>query len=146
MFNSICAQDLAYHIKSKEYEGYVFYAEYYTLLFSQNNRFTPNKDEIVDAELLIKSQIKHLNSNKTNQVKGCPIIHKRLKKYKRQYIGYIDESGDKIIWVNCIWYKELSDNWYKELQIVLDGCSYFWNIKINLTTKEVFELNVNGIA
>ncbi len=95
---------------------------------------------------MIKEQIKDLNSNKINQVKGCPIIHKKLKHYKRQYFGYIDENGNKIIWVNFIFYKKLPNNWDKELQIILDGCSYFWNIKVNLMSKEVFDLNVNGLA
>lgn len=148
VFNSLYAQNLSYHIKDKGYEGYVFCSKYNTgtLLFLQNSRFTPNEDEIAEIELLIKKQIKDLNSNKINQVKGCPILHKKLKNYKRQYLGYYDKNGNKVIWVNFIWYKKLSDNWYEELQIVLDGCSYFWNVKVNLTTKKVFDLNVNGLA
>ena len=103
-------------------------------------------NEIIEVESLIKNQIKELNSNKINQFNGCPAIHKKLKKYKRQYFGYIDENNNKIIWVNFIWHKKTDDDWENELQITLDNCSYFWNVKVNLTSKKVFDLIVNGLG
>lgn len=93
-----------------------------------------------------------------NQVGNCPIIHKNLKSYRRQYFGYIDGSGNKIIYATFNWdryslldrlrgtYKDESENWKKEREMVLDGCSFHWEIKINLDTKELFDLGVNGLA
>jgi hypothetical protein len=34
----------------------------------------------------------------------------------------------------------------KELIIVNDGCSYFWNIEVNIDTETVSNLMVNGSA
>src|SRR5690606_25875838 len=74
------------------------------------------------------------------------------------YFGYIDSSGKKIIYITFNWdrysifdrlrgyYKDESENWKKEKEMILDGCSYHWEIKINLDTEEVFELGVNGVA
>ncbi|MBE8719146.1 hypothetical protein, partial [Sphingobacterium pedocola] len=83
-----------------------------------------------------------------------------LNKYKRRYFGYIDANGDKIIFVNCLWEKKAvrdftdkifhkaSDDttWKTDKKIVLDGCSYYWNIKVNLTSKALFDLYVNGLG
>ena len=38
-----------------------------------------------------------------NQVDNCPVINKKLKPYRRQYFGYIDSNGDKIIYVTFNW-------------------------------------------
>lgn len=93
-----------------------------------------------------------------NQVKKCPVIHRKLKSYRRQYFGYIDKYGDKIIYTtfnrdSYILFDKLfrynaedNEKWKKEKEMVLDGCSYHWEIKINLETAELFELGVNGLA
>lgn len=68
-----------------------------------------------------------------------------LKKYKRQYIAVTNYKGEKEVWVNCFcdtWKK----NWRKELIFVLDGGNCFFNLKINLTKGECYELMVNGDA
>jgi len=68
-----------------------------------------------------------------------------LKKYKRQYIAVINSKGEKEVWVNCFcdtWKK----NWRKELIFVLDGGNCYFNLKINLTKGEYYDLMVNGDA
>ena len=42
--------------------------------------------------------------------------------------------------------KDESDNWKNEREIWFSGCSNHWEIKINLTTKELFKFNINGIG
>lgn len=68
-----------------------------------------------------------------------------LKKYKRQYYAVTNSKGEKEVWVNCFcdtWKK----NWRKELIFVLDGGNCFFNLKINLTKGEYYDLMVNGDA
>jgi hypothetical protein len=68
-----------------------------------------------------------------------------LKKYKRQYIAVTNNKGEKEVWVNCFcdtWKK----NWRKELIFVLDGGNCYFNLKINVTKGEYYELMVNGDA
>ena len=136
------------HIKEKGFEGYIFPKEYALVVPFDNmkDRYTPTRQDIFNAELIVKKQLATLNKPLTNQVNGCPIIHKELKKYKRQYVGFINSEGDSIVWMNFIWGKRISDVWNKDVVIVLDGCSYFWNIKVNLSKKEVFDLQINGAS
>jgi hypothetical protein len=89
-----------------------------------------------------------LNVDLLNQVDGCPVIHKKLTKYKRQYVGIINQNGDMVVWVNFIWAKD-KDSIKKlgdEIIIILDGCSYYWNVKVNLSSENLFDLSINGPA
>jgi hypothetical protein len=134
------------HIKEKGFEGFIFPKEYALVVPFENikDRCTPTKQDVINAEMIIKEQLATINKPLTNQVNGCPIIHKELKKYKRQYIGFTNSDGDSILWVNFVWAKRISDNWNKDVIIVLDGCSHYWNIKVNLSKKKAFDLQVNG--
>lgn len=135
-----------YLIKEKGFEGYIFPKEYVLVIPSNDlkDRYTPTKQDIINIESIIKDQLAEINKLQINQVNGCPIIHEKLKKYKRQYFGFTNNEGDSIIWVNCIWSKHISDSWGKDVVIILDGCSYYWNIKVNLNKKKIFDLQVNG--
>jgi len=107
--------------------------------------FTPSREEVNKAETALDRQLKELNSKLFNQV-TTPIIHKHLKKYKRQYFGYIDENNDRILFINCFWGKEImhEKEWLKQRIMVNDGGSYYWSIKYNIKTDKLFELYVNG--
>lgn len=68
-----------------------------------------------------------------------------LGRYKRQYYATTNEKGEKEIWVNCFcdtWDK----NWKEDLIFVFDGGNCYFNLKINLTTKEYYDVMVNGDA
>src|SRR2546428_9441114 len=137
------------HIKGNQFEGYILPKEYTSDLLSFENlksRFTPSKEDIIKAEELIKKQLAGLNKSLNNQGNECPIIHNNLKKYRRQYLGYITNEGERIIWVNFISWKDKSHTTEigKDVIIILDGCSYYWNIKVNLNKEKVFDLRVNG--
>ena len=129
------------------------------MCLQDEKRFSPTIDDIQKAELIIKKNLRQVNESKLNQdYKHCPIIHKELKSYRRQYFGYIDNNGDKIIYATFNWdkfsvfdrlrgyHKNIYQNWREERIIVLDGCSYHWGIKINLNRKLLFELGINGSA
>lgn len=77
---------------------------------------------------------------------STPIIHRHLKKYKRQYFGYTDEKNDRILFINCFWGKEImhENEWLKQRIMVNDGGSYYWSVKYNIKTDKLFELYVNG--
>ena len=148
------------YFKTRQYEGVIFDKVYdpFGISNSGQNKFTPTISEIVQAEKVLKNGIKEINKNRPNQFGSCPVIHRNLSKYKRQYFGYI-ENNEKVIWVNCFWdkegiagfidrvfYKEHDENWKTEERVVFDGCSYYWSIKINLNKITLFEFGVNGPA
>ena len=126
------------------------------LCLQDKERFTPTIAEIEKAEQILKKKLKTVNGQRMNQIDNCPIIHKKLTSYRRQYFGYIENNGNKIIYTTFNWdrytlfdrlrgyYKDENENWKKEKEMVLDGCSYHWEISINLNTEELFELSVNG--
>jgi len=133
------------HYKTKEFDVAIFPANYLDLIPGQ--RFTPTRQEIDKAEKVLHNNLKTLNSQLVNQ-SSTPIIHKNLHKYKRQYFGYIDKNGDRILIINCFWShdKDDTDRWLKDRIIAHDGGSYYWNIKLNLDKNELFDLDINGYA
>ena len=141
--NSIKAE----HYKTQNFDVAIFTANYIDLIASPENSFTPTKTEIDRAELYLRSHLKEVNKDLINQ-SSTPIIHRKLKKYKRQYFGYIGGNGDRILLINCFWSKDKSDSeiWLRNRIIVNDGGSYYWNTKFNLDKNAFFELVVNGYS
>jgi hypothetical protein len=149
-------------IKSSKFKGTVFTDTYpVSKLFvsdiSSLRRFTPTKQEIEQAEEILRSQISLANKSLPNQYRNNPIIHKELNSYFRQYVGLINTNNERIIHVNFYWdrfslkdkLKGYSDDRLKfedEYAIVFDGGSRYWQITVNLTRKCLTDLQVNGIA
>ena len=70
--------------------------------------------------------------------------------YKRQYVGFINKKGDKILWVNC--FPEPTDtppwgkfDWIHNIYIVEDSPTT-WTIKYNLNKHKLFDLTGGGIG
>lgn len=144
-------------IKKGEIEGVIFRKDYDCFPCNiGNNRYTPVIEEVNLAEEIVAKNIKIINGPMYNQGDGCPIIHKNLKNYRRQYFGHIDRDGNKILFINFTWAlftiidwlqgheKDKSDSWKTEMTSVLDGCSYHWSIEVNLTKETLQNLMVNG--
>jgi len=136
----------------KRTEGIILEKDYY----NENNTFifTPSSEEILKAESILKLRIKETNTLMLNQGENCPIIHKNLMNYFRQYIGRINQQGERIIMINMLWNKHslwkrtIDDRieYRKGYYYVLDGCSYYWCVSVNLTTEKLENFSVNGNA
>ncbi|MFY8187245.1 MAG: hypothetical protein ACOVLC_04730 [Flavobacterium sp.] len=147
-------------IESTKFRGAIFPKEYdlNDKVTTIEKRFTPTNEEIVELENQLRIQIKKINKNKPNQGRHYgPIIHKRLKKYDRQYIGFIDQYGQRVIHVNFIWngysiwdflngYEKPDESWKTKWQIWFDGGSQFWNINYIIEKKEFVDFQVNGVS
>ncbi len=94
-------------------------------------------------------------------------IHNYL--YYYQFIAIKNNKGEKMIWVNafCPSFLKIahtltkheqrqlkkgkkqvsqeSDDWHKHIICAFDGCGCFWELKINLTTKSVFDIQISGL-
>lgn len=68
-----------------------------------------------------------------------------LSEYRRQYIPYINQKGEKFVWVNCFCADRL-EYWKKTVVQVMDGGSCFFNVTINLTEKIFDKIRINGVA
>lgn len=149
-------------VKSNKIKGTIFKSTYPAdKLFIQSyntlNRFTPTKAAIELAEAVLKSQIEQLNTPRINQFGRRQYIDKHLKKYFRQYIGFINEQGDSIIHINFHWdrftlierlkgYRDDRLEYTSDFSIVFDGGSRYWNVNVNLGSKKLFGLTFNGVG
>ncbi|WP_417356361.1 hypothetical protein [Flavobacterium sp.] len=144
LFTTFCFSQEAEHYKTKEFDVAIFPETYKELL--PEKRFTPTQENIIEAELALHTKLEKLNYLLTHQ-SDSPVIHKNLNKYLRQYFGYIDENGNRILIINCFWKnidKMAKKLWLKDRITVADGGSFYWNVKYNLDTGELFDLKVNG--
>jgi hypothetical protein len=120
-------------------------------------RWTPDKKDIELAEKILRQNISEMNKNSPNQFGSCPIIHRNLNKYFRQYVGIENIKGQKVIHINFYWdryssldrvkgYSDSRLSFKSDYAIVFDGCSYYWQINVNLDEKSLSDFRVNGVA
>lgn len=137
----------SFAVKGKSYRGFVFDSSVFIFksIDGQKNRYNLTNADVEKVENILCEKLTEINRKRVNQVaSGCPVIHKRLKKYYRQYVGFLNQEGDIVVWVNLFWDKELIERATEEIIEVNDGCSYYWNIEVNITTSELKNLIVNG--
>ena len=68
-----------------------------------------------------------------------------LKKYKRQYVPFIDSNGERKVYVNCFCVSHWGGNyWKKTLVEVDDGGRCFFHLTINLTKLMYEQFATNG--
>lgn len=133
--------------RGKGFEGYIFSKEIFVFvgIRDQELRFTPSFEAIEHFECRLVKRINSLTRQLPDQGPGCPPINRRtLKKYTRQYFGFITKNDEKVLFVNFVWSKGIgTENLDKDLVSVLDGCSHYWNIQYNFTTDAFYGLDVN---
>ena len=72
-----------------------------------------------------------------------PYIPAVVQEYIRQYVGFTDINGAKIIWINAVWEGTFTDLVSKDIVRTSGGCGHYWSIKVNLDTEKVYGLEVN---
>jgi hypothetical protein len=135
------------YVKGNDFEGVIFSKEKSidTYQVSATERFTPSPGDIILIERLLHKNL----DTCLNSWKEARYVHSRLKKYIRQYIGYINQKGERIVYINAFIRDPNFINkkeWLDHIPIVEDGGNSFWRIKINLNTHQLFEFGINGVA
>lgn len=92
----------------------------------------------------IEGTIEEWKLKKPNIDENYFILHYSL--YNYQLVPVINESGEKIVWINALCKDSDLDRWKKDVFFIMDGGNCFFNLKINLTKEEIFEFMVNGVA
>jgi hypothetical protein len=131
----------------KKFSGYVFPINHTSLVGNQDQswRFLPTAEMIKRFELRLVDEIGSLNMT-IQQGRGCPNIKKNLKRYVRQYFGYLSSTNDSILFVSFLWPKKNEFDPKKidrEFIQVFGGCSRYWNIKYNVDEDIFFDLQFN---
>jgi len=132
-------------------EGKVYAIDSVTLSDEETEkyeRFTPSTEEIESAEDILQSKLKQLYRKLPNTefVKGLN-VYNHLKKYARQYFGFILINNQKIIFINSFWDdREIKTDrgWLEDFHLIYGGGSYYWQVKVNLTNHQLFDFGVNG--
>ncbi|WP_420400942.1 hypothetical protein [Flagellimonas sp.] len=68
-----------------------------------------------------------------------------LRHYKIQYVPYVNEKGEKEIWINGFC-DSMGTDWKKEVIFVFDGGNCFFEIRLNLTTGECHSIGISGYS
>lgn len=148
--SSAYSQKIIY-LKKKDYEGCIFPKEHFIFNTIENEkaRYTPTLEDIKRAETILSDSINIIiHKEQPYRYSSKPVINKKnLKKYKRQYVGFIDKDDNIVIWINFIQDKGINkERLCSDLIITLDGGAYYWNIYINIGTRELSYMYVNGIS
>lgn len=143
----VVPEEVWYHteVMGSNYHGYVFNKDWEVdvLVENQDGRFTPEDVDIARAEKLMQKKIAYLNRNHENQEGMCPIIDEHLTKYTRQYVGFTDIHGARIIWINGVWDDKVKRQLSQDIVRTAGGCGHYWSLKVNLDTEKVYGLEVN---
>lgn len=96
---------------------------------------------LIDSLLRSKS----LKNDPDDNFSTINIPEKYLENYFRQYIPYIDKNGDRIVYINAACHKE-DKKWETSLLVVRDGGDCYWQVKVNVDKKVMYEFGINSIA
>ncbi|MFT3982214.1 MAG: hypothetical protein QM687_17220 [Ferruginibacter sp.] len=145
-FNASFSQHTTKPCSAKTYAGVIFDSSYmvFKSIDEQIRRIQLSCADITLAENILKNKLKALNVKRVNQGEGCPDIVRHLSKYYRQYVGFENNQGQKVIWINLFLDKELIKQAQLDLISVNDGCSNYWNIEVNISTQTLTNLYING--
>ena len=97
------------------------------LVFDEcKSRFTPTLLEVKHAEIFLMSNNSKIEYIDMGSLYKPRDLHKILKTFRRQYVGYINNSEDSIIVIHALNFKERGskkafDDWGKNYIIAYDG-------------------------
>lgn len=139
----------SFYVEGKGYKGYGFDKDHFVFMSIENQkeRYTPRQIDISAVEQLLKDSIDYIMKDQ-NDCSKQEINKHAIKKYRRQYVGFITKDNEIIIWINFLKKdqnfsnKDLSTN----IVSVLDGGCNFWSISVNLTKRKLFNLHINGVG
>jgi hypothetical protein len=100
------------------------------------------QSEIEKLESIVQQAVTDHNQHVIN--KGLEILP--LEKYYRQYVATFNEKGEKVVWINFFCSIEYNDDWRKEIVYVDDGGNCYFSLRINLSTRKAYQIDVNGYA
>lgn len=116
------SSDTSYYVSNKSYQGFIFPAKYQPMISINEQRFTPNKDQIERVELILAQGPEDSDL-----------------KYKRQYLGSLNTSLDSLITIRLL-RRGFREECFDKIVAFGFGEYYEKNQRIkvvNLKTKEI---------
>ncbi len=143
LFHSYAEAQSASYIKGKHFAGYAFPKEYAIKgLPPESNRYTLSRENIIEAEKLLRDSVPHLTNEHGH------IYKPHLKDYYHQYVGYITSNNHILVHIYLSRKGEIMyDNKVsKDIILVFDGGDDFWEIVIDVTSKKILGFLQHGFA
>src|ERR1700722_5712046 len=130
----------AWEYKTDNYDCAIFPMAYSSDIVHNTKRFTPGFPDIDKAEKAIAQQM--LTPRDTT--KRLPDVYRHIKKYRRQYCGYTNNDGHKILYINMFWEEDkYVKDWLKQMVMVQGGGSNYLSMKYDLTDNKLYDLQIN---
>lgn len=104
------------------------------------------QDDVKYTEKILTDSIVYI---KREEPSHSDFITKNLNRYLRQYVGFMNENGDKIVWINFLYKNDsfINTAYLNDAVITVnDGGEYYWSIKVNITKNKLYDIAVNGDA
>jgi hypothetical protein len=122
--------------------GYIYRSEEVNWKVAEDEKYkiALSLADVLEAERCLREQMKTVD---TNQRQSVPRVHQKLGIYTRQYVGYVDTRGETIVWVNAF-----CDDTppHSGIRFVHDGGDCYWQVRVNLTRRKIYDLSINGEA
>jgi hypothetical protein len=131
---------MAFHYKTDKYDCAIF-SKKYTDAFTGGKHFSPNRDDVDKAEFTLAQKLL-LQTDTTRQI---GFIYRNLKRYQRQYFGYIADNGHKVLYISLLWAEDKASmkDWLTTVVEVDGGGAYYWKIKYDMDTNTLYDMKIN---
>lgn len=114
-------------------------------IFENSSNYDLTNQDLKEIEVILINGIIEYNEAHKDYLRNFNEPDINLKNYKRQYVAVINSKNEKEVWINCIC-DNYNNNWKTQITYVEDGGNCFFNLKINLTKKIIYDFMVNGVA
>ena len=112
--------------------------------------FALSENDLVTIDQVLNKSLREYN--RTVDTTKPKQFYLELSNYKRQYVPYFDRQGHKRVWVNCFCPEILgyfleddtTFSWKTRFISSIDGGGCFFNLLIDLTTKQKLSFEVNS--
>ncbi|MGC3943794.1 MAG: hypothetical protein QM762_04505 [Chryseolinea sp.] len=100
------------------------------------------KEDMTAVDSLLASVVRAYNSSIADNEHKIGLEN---NDYRKQLVAVINSKGEKEVWVNCFCVT-FNDSWKTQILNIEDGGPCYFNFKVNLVTKRVYDFIVNGFA
>ena len=145
LFKVCPAQTVAYHYQTPKFDVAIFPKDFPDYMKIFLTAYTPTTVEVDSMELALYKYLRRIrrklksNSSQIN-------VYKNFKNYRRQYFGYKNDAGEKLLFINSYNPKDSSFtfDWLNTQVVVADGGSTYWNVHYNYTKRAFYKISING--
>lgn len=136
---SIKAQGVVTKINRCQYKDYSFDNTFGVGCFPPElNQITLKLSQIDLAERILRDSL--VNYIQVNNINNINVEKENLKKYNRQYLGYVNKNEEVVVLILFLKHKRLKDLSSRVFGF-RDGVD--WSIEVNIHSKKIYNLKIN---